>query len=167
MTLNRNIRSIFAFGLVALTLVPFSIAKAQLAPPQPLGGPPIIIGNDQVIYDFEIAASKPKSDLFAEDREVRGGQSVQMKVLLRDRKTGRPLAGQRIYASIHNRAHSETGFTNGQALGEAFTNGRGEAYFVINTRRVTRVRNVRVKFQFYETRSYKGAWDICSLVVRP
>lgn len=159
-------RSIFALGLAAMILSPFVPAKAQLAPPQPLAGPPIIIGQDQV-HDFEIAAAKPKSELFAEDREVRGGDSIRMKVILIDRKTQRPLAGQRIYASISNRAHQETGFTNGQSLGEAFTNSRGEAFFTISTRRVTKVRNVRVKFEFYETSTYKGDRDYCSLYVRP
>ncbi|HRF58329.1 MAG TPA: hypothetical protein PLH94_00280 [Fimbriimonadaceae bacterium] len=168
MTINRKQRNIFAVALTALALLPMAhTARAQLAPPQLLGGPPIIIGSDQGVYDVDIAASKPRSLLSAEDREVPGGGSIVMRVILVAKKTKRPLAGQRIYASVSNRPNRETGFKKDQFLGEAVTNSRGEAYFTIHTRRVTRLRNVRIKFEFYETSAYKGDRDYCTLFVRP
>ncbi|HRI45431.1 MAG TPA: hypothetical protein PLL78_10485 [Fimbriimonadaceae bacterium] len=160
---RNNVRRNAALGAIALTLLAISPAYSQLAPPRPLVGPPIIIGAD---YDFE-AMARRSSAIYAADVEGRGGTWITVQARLTDRRDGYPLRNQPIYASISSRGHAQTGFTNGQYIGEYRTNSNGWITFRIRPNQVTTTRTVTIRLNFNGSQAHSPSTELVRVRVRP
>lgn len=159
---NDNRRNA-ALGALALTLMATAPAGAQLAPPRQFVGPPILIGAE---YDFE-AMARRSSLIYAADVEGRGGSWITIQARLTDKRDGYPLRNQTIYASISSRGHAQTGFTNGQYIGEYRTNSNGWITLRIRSNQVTATRIVKVKLNYTGSQTHGSDSEIVSVRVRP
>lgn len=161
-------RWIGTVAFAGLALAAAASASAQLAPPQSLAPLPIIMDDS---WDFE-AMAKKGTKIEASSVEVRGGNPVGINFQLLQKvsvrpTTWRPLPGMPIYLSIAGSPHQETGFVSGQYLATITTNGQGRGAYVLQTRRVTKVRKVTVRMKFNETGSFYGCVKSITVTIRP
>jgi hypothetical protein len=163
MIYRNSIRRNAALGAIAFTMMALSPAYSQLAPPRPLVGPPIIVGAD---YEFE-AMARRSSLIYAANVEGRGGTWITITARLTDKRDGYPLRNQPIYASISSRGHAQTGFTNGQYIGEFPTNSSGWITFRIRPNQVTATRTVTIRLNYNGSPSHSGDTEVVRVKVRP